>query len=421
MGKSNRRSYSEWNVEEFVNLIRQKKRWKPANTPEELNERIEKGKMCMIGGKNTKETIDVFIKYPELFLYITEVANLKRKYRGAFTFNYGANSTQIGKYETVVDKLHKAANVLYENVLDILKQEEIAKEAPKQKSEPELDLREELARKGKTLADIFDDDLYLDGPKEGKGGKKLNRYYARITKVVREKFENDDTPLLRLANVSDKIGQQLVAIGVKTVGDFVSMPPNIKGNLQSMACHEKDKSYNALVKAVMDHINATIAKENGETYVIETKNTESEEVSLEGKTLSEEKTNEPEIYEKVRSYPAEKFVKDSEELKEIFDIDIVPYITAVAKKYVAQNASAEKIAELVKLEYGKFYKIIDEKREELKTEQQQAETWKVVSKVIEDGSHYHHDKNAFTQTDLERGAHKHFRNGNPRSLDGKDF
>ena len=417
MGKSNRRPYSEWNVEEFVNLIRQKKRWKPTNTPEELNERIEKGKMCMIGGKNTKETIDVFIKYPELFLYKTEVANLKRKYRGAFTFNYGANSTQIGKYETVVDKLHKAANVLYENVLDILKQEEIVKEAPKQKSEPELDLREELARKGKTLADIFDDDLYLDGPKEGKGGKKLNRYYARITKVVREKFENDDTPLLRLANVSDKIGQQLVAIRVKTVGDFVSMPPNIKGNLQSMACHEKDKSYNALVKAVMDHINVTIAKENGETYVTEAKNTE-----------SEEKTKEPEIYERVRSYPAENFVKGSEEMNKIHQ-EFASYLIELSEPYIDAGLSEEEIEEQVlNIENKKFHAIIDKKRaeyeEELKKVQEEAHKEGVragIRKIIEDGTNYHHDKNAFTQTDLERGAHKHFRNGNPRSMDGKDF
>ena len=114
-----RRPFAEWGAEEFANLVSKKKRWKTASTLEELNSRIAKGKACMLSGKNTKGTIDVFVKFPELFLDKETVEDIEAIYTGSFTYMNGNCDTQKDKFFTVVENLHRAANILYMYVLGI--------------------------------------------------------------------------------------------------------------------------------------------------------------------------------------------------------------------------------------------------------------------------------------------------------------
>ena len=422
-----RRPFAEWGAEEFADLVRKKKRWKTASTLEELNSRIAKGKACMLSGKNTKGTIDVFVKFPELFLDKETVEDIEAIYTGKFTYMNGNCDTQKDKFFTVVENLHRAANILYMYVLGDLRQEEKEVKEEKTKKDLEAGLPPDMflipEQSAATLFDgDFDDEEFLED--KGKEGKTMTKRYKYINSTLRREFGGDETPIRGFApptSEGEKFIERLESKGVTTVGQFVSLDKLILKNLQSETTYRNDSSFQIVRQGVLDYINEKIAgrAETEQASVVRKGGTRAERHAL--GELEKEELKEKEIFTRIESYSAKSFVKGSEEMKKIHK-EFSTFLEEVSEPYIDAGFTVDEIEAEIDKKNEKFHKIIDRKRaeyeEELKRAEEEAKKEAVraaVRKKIEDDSNYHHDKNAFSQTDLERGVHKHFRD-NDRNL-----
>lgn len=408
---TNRISFADQPIQYWVDIILQKERWSTAKDAVDFASRMHAGRLKVSKECNSTKAVECFKSYPEFFVYEQNLEYMLTKFNP--TFMDSEARVRKENFNRLIRNLSEAAHVIYnKEVMAKIDSSVLGKQAVVAK--PEHSEHEEDLIAGKSYANLFDE------PKGNKARQMKRKFYKKIDPVLKVKFAHDETPLDIFAPKTDKglkFSKYLKDRGITTVGDFVSLNKKAMNNMQAKAISDKDSSLSVIRQGVLDYINAKIAKENGETYVTEAKNTE-----------SEEKTKEPEIYERVRSYPAENFVKGSEEMNKIHQ-EFASYLIELSEPYIDAGLSEEEIEEQVlNIENKKFHAIIDKKRaeyeEELKKAQEEAHKEGVragIRKIIEDGTNYHHDKNAFTQTDLERGAHKHFRNGNPRSLDGKDF
>ncbi len=377
-----------------------KKRWKIAGTLEEINERVKSGLDDV--RKDLKFELNdlrnLFKKYPEIFLTeFLEACNgenirkyITDKYLRANTYlsTNIKDSEQVGYFNDIYNIMEKAAERLYEGLL-----EKLRVEVDKQKTIVHEEKGKENAEEMEEIdaLHLFDDDEFEDKQdkqekKEKKEEKKMeeNVKKRRISQKMRNNLANDTTPIDEfLPENSQKFKGYLQERGVQTLGDYLRY---------------FGESYQALFKWVNTNCHDAYEELNQNIIAYADLHKETKQPKKRDDFFSNL------YFSNLRERPCEDFRKDSETMNRISDEFVIfanQQLDLLLKdSTVSEEDLNKKYGDLV----SEYHKIIDEKREQLSRE----ETVNRLRGKIGDDAKYHHKQ--FTQ-DLEPGVHKHHGGG----------